>query len=162
MTLRTHAENELRAIGMLDSTDEMNKLTSTQILELIDLFASHGHSGFSAPYAVGLFEKLARFKPLAPLAGDDSEWHEVGEGHWQNKRFSSVFKDADGRAYDIDAVYYTEPNGCSFTRGGNRQYIEFPYTPTQRQVKVNFAGDEISDEEFTRLAAEYDLNRDKD
>jgi hypothetical protein len=159
MTLITHAEHELKAIGMLGSGDEMNEAMSADILELLRTFSEQGHSGFSASYAINLFEKLARFEPLGPLTGEDAEWHDVseasGEPMWQNKRCSHVFKAGDGRAYDIDAVVYREPNGAQFTRGGARHYIEFPYTPKREIVKVDFNGVRVSDEQFAELEKQY-------
>lgn len=160
MSLIAHAENELKAIGMLGSGDEMNEAMSRDVLALLKVFSEQGHSGFSAPYAAGLFAKLAAFQPLSPLSGKDDEWGCVseasGEPMWQNKRAYSVFKGGDGRAYDIDAVVYREPSGAQFTRGGARHYIDFPYTPVRQVIKTNFDGKEISDEEFNALAAKYE------
>ena len=156
MTLLAHAETELKAIGMLDG-DEMNEAMSKNVFELLAVFSKQGHSGFSALYAVGLFEKLARFEPLAPLTGADEEWCCVseasGEPMWQNKRASHVFKGGDGQAYDIQAVIYREPSGATFTRGGSRHYVTFPYSPSRKTVQVDASGKEISDEEFEQLAA---------
>lgn len=163
MSLIDHAKAELRAIGMLGSQDPMNQAMCGDVLALLELFSNQGHSGFSAPYAINLFTKLASYKPLCPLTGADSEWGDVSgpsdEPKWQNKRASHVFKGADGKAYDIDAVVYQEPNGCTFTRGGARHYIEFPYTPTRKLIKVDFDGKEVTDEEFAALSAKYEAEQ---
>jgi hypothetical protein len=136
MSLKEHAEREFAALGW-DSTEEgPNKWMRENILELLETFSKQGHSGSSAPYAIGLFEKLARFEPLGPITGADSEWVEVGEGIWQNARCSHVFKGADGRAYDIDGRIFREPDGSCFTSGDSRVYIEFPYTPKREYVDV--------------------------
>lgn len=160
MSLLAHAETELKAIGMLGSGDEMNEAMSRNVLDLLKMFSEQGHSGFSASYAAGLFEKLAAFQPLAPLTGADDEWGCVseasGEPMWQNKRAFHVFKAGDGRAYDIEAVIYREPSGAQFTRGGARHYIAFPYTPSRKVIKVDFAGREVSDEAFEALARKYE------
>ena len=160
MSLLAHAENELKAIGMLGSGDEMNEAMSSNVLDLLKVFSEQGHSGFSASYAAGLFEKLVRFQPLAPLTGADDEWHDVSEASgkpmWQNIRASHVFKGGDGRAYDIDAVSYREPSGSQFTRGGARDYITFPYTPSRKVIKVDFEGAEVSDEAFESLRQKYE------
>ena len=143
-----HAQNELRAIGMLDSGDEMNQAMAQNILELVEVFSKQGHSGFSANYAVAILSQLLSYKPLAPITGADAEWHDVsdvsGEPMWQNKRASFIFKGADGRAYDIDAVVDEYPDGSRVTRGGERQYIEFPYTPKTDVVMVDEAGEVIA------------------
>lgn len=140
-----HARLEFRAAGWTDEDgnfcDEMQELMCKQVLELLKLFSEHGHSGFSAPYAIQTFSKLASFEPLVPLTGEDWEWNEVGEGIFQNKRCGHVFKQADrfeGKAYDIEAVifweWYTDPetgekSKSHFTSAGSAQPIEFPYTP---------------------------------
>jgi len=119
-------------------------------LKLLDVFSDEGHSGSSAPYAVQLFEKLAMFKPIVPLTGEDWEWHEASEGVFQNKRCSRVFKQADrfnGQAYDIDGIVFYEwserdldpdEEGYPGKRRFKSHYtsrdsmvpITFPYTPT--------------------------------
>ena len=116
------------------------------------MFAEEGHSGSTAPYTVDLFEKLALFKPLVPLTGEDWEWHEVSEymGHkcWQNKRRSSIFKDENGECYDIDgkvfwewAVSYDDdgkPNGKAhrsyYTGRESRVPVTFPYVKPKEPI----------------------------
>lgn len=129
--LRKHAEVELKASGYkLDGTDEpYNKLAADSILELIDVFSSQGHSGFSANYCLHAFGKLAAFEPLGPLTGADDVWAEVDVGMFQNKRCSHVFKDGDGQAYDLNAVVFEEPSGDRFTGRHSRQFVTFPYAP---------------------------------
>lgn len=152
--LHSHALAEFRAAGWTDEDgnykDEMQQAICEHILKLLDVFADEGHSGSSAPYAVGLFEKLAMFKPIVPLTGEDWEWHEASEGVFQNIRCSRVFKQADrfdGQAYDIDGcVFYEwserplEPDEegypgtrrfkSHFTSRESAVPITFPYTPT--------------------------------
>lgn len=113
----------------------MQALMNSRLKELVLLFSTHGHSGFSAPWAVGCLEKLLRFEPLRPLTGEDSEWTEVTDGYWQNKRCSRVFKGSDGRAYDIGGRVFRDSLGC-YTNGNSRVYITFPYTPTTEYVDV--------------------------
>ena len=112
MSLVSHAKAELKSIGMLDSEDEMNTMMCNNIIQLLEVFAEQGHSGFSAPYCINMFTKLASFKPLGPLTGADDEWanvsdHGNGEPWYQNKRCGSVFKDKDG-AYNIDGKVFWE------------------------------------------------------
>src|SRR5262249_2110210 len=82
------------------------------VLELVETFAEQGHSGFSAAWTLGVAKKLMAFEPLSPLTGDDDEWTDIGEMNgspcWQNKRCSHVFKDGDGRAYDIQGRVFRE------------------------------------------------------
>ena len=147
MTLKSHAENELDAIGMTaDSSDDMNQAMREHILRMVDEFSKEGHSGFSASYAVNLLSKLLKYEPLCPLTGEDSEWVDVAEHsngpRWQNKRCSHVFKDPEG-AYDIDGkVFYTwetyedgEKFKSYFTNRDSHVRIEFPYTPVTEYVE---------------------------
>lgn len=133
--LMAHADMELpRPDG-----DEMQSLMNQQLRELVLVFSTHGHSGFSASYAVGALEKLLRFEPLGPLTGEPEEWTEVGAGVFQNRRCSHVFKQADrfdGQAYDIDGRIFREPSGACYTNGNSFVPITFPYTPKREYVEV--------------------------
>ena len=127
--LEEYAKDELRRIGMIDSGEPYNDAVANSILDLIKLFAAQGHSGFTAPYTIQVFRRLASFKPLTPLTGEDDEWSEVEPGCFQNKRYSAVFKKEDGKAYNIEAKIFSEDGGETwFTSRDSREYIEFPYT----------------------------------
>lgn len=134
-----HARRELQALGYnLDEKEEgPNKWVVENIMELLRVFADQGHSGSSAPYVANLFVKLALHEPLCPLTGDDTEWTDVGNNCWQNNRCSHVFKDADGRAYDIDGKIFREPSGACYTNYESRVYITFPYTPSREYIDVD-------------------------
>lgn len=148
--LKKHALAEFRAAGWVDENgkfiDEMQEAICNHVLKLLEVFSSEGHSGSSAPYAINMFEKLAKFEPLVPLTGEDWEWNEVSNGVFQNKRCSHVFKQADrfdGQPYDIDAVvfwsWYTDDNGekfkSYFTNSDSFRAITFPYTPKREYVE---------------------------
>jgi hypothetical protein len=135
---------EFRAAGWVDDKgeycDEMQGMICDHVLKLLDVFADEGHSGSSAPYAVNLFKTLAMFEPIVPLTGEDWEWTLLDYGvdpKWQNKRCGRVFKDADGRAYDIDGIVFYdwfedenhEIHKSHFTSKESRVYVTFPYTP---------------------------------
>ena len=159
MSYATHAKKEFMLAGWMDKDGnfecEMQKLMCDQVLELLEVFASHGHSGSSYGYAVSLFEKLAKFKLITPLTGEDSEWHECGEGTFQNIRLSSVFKDSENKPYDIDGRVYWEwyknEEGevykSHFSKGGDRFYIEFPYEQ-KPAIEVFSPTDEYPNEEL--------------
>jgi len=100
------ARDELERIGLGENCqDPMDQDMRKCILDMIDMFADQGHSGFSANYMISVVTRLMNIKPLGPLTGDDSEWTLVQDDPvlYQNKRYSAVFKDGNGRAYDIDA-----------------------------------------------------------
>lgn len=125
--------------------DRMQALVGENVLDMVALFGLQGHSGFSASYAQRYIEKALRFEPFSPLTGVDSEWGEPFDynGCSQNKRLSRVFRDADGRAYDIEGKVFEEPSGARYTGKNSRVYITFPYTPTTEFVKVDENGEPI-------------------
>ncbi len=134
-----HARHELKLAGWFDDDAFYGDMMGHAVMDMMKLFAMEGHSGMSAGVATSLFSKLSRFEPLVPLTGEDDEWvcHDYGEGsHYQNKRCSHVFKDEDGRAYDIQGKIFREPNGLTYTSRDSRVYVEFPYTPTTEYVDV--------------------------
>ena len=135
------AEQELRLAGydINDTEDGPNRWLAEGTLELLKVFADQGHSGSSAPYAIALFERLASWKPIAPLTGADDEWNEVGTDVWQNCRNSCVFKGADGQAYWSEGRVFWEwlshpeiddgkPYKIHFTSSNSRVNINFPWT----------------------------------
>ena len=134
-----HAKREFLACGYKPieaEEDGPNKWIQENILELLRVFSEQGHSGSSAPYCIAAFKKLAMFEPLGPLTGDAHEWTEVGDGMWQNNRCSRVFKDDDGRPYDIEGRVFREVGGACYTSRDSRVYVEFPYTPKTEYVDV--------------------------
>ena len=132
-----YAKSELKKIGMIDSGEPYNDAVTDSILELIETFSKQGHSGFTAPYTIGTFARLAMFKPLTPLTGEDDEWHETEPGHYQNNRYSAVFKDKDGIAYDIHGKVFTDDGGETwYSSGDSRVNITFPYTVPDKPEHV--------------------------
>lgn len=155
--LLEHARNELKLIGMTeDAADEMNAAITKDILQLIEIFSEQGHSGFSANYCISMFEKLARYETIAPITGEDGEWTDVGnyDGRvvYQNKRASNIFREVSENgnviSYQIDRYIFREPDGATFTRGGedgSRFYItEWPYTPEHEFIDVPFSEEEAA------------------
>jgi hypothetical protein len=142
------AREEFRAAGWMDEhgnfEDGMQEYVCAGVLDLLNVFEKQGHSGTSAPYTLNMFQKLASFKPIAPITGEDWEWSEVCEGStgpmYQNKRCSSVFKDKDG-AWDIDGKVFWEwnvredgsPYKSYYSNGGCHTPVTFPYTPGKRE-----------------------------
>lgn len=132
-----HAEREFEFVW--PEKDEMQDLMKSQLIELLEVFSTHGHSGFSAGYAINCFELLSRYKPLSPLTGGDDEWVEVGSDVYQNKRCGHVFKQTDrfdGQAYDIDGKVFRQADGYCYTSSESFTPIIFPYTPKTEYVDV--------------------------
>ncbi len=138
MSLVDYAKGELKKIGMIDSGEAYNDMATKAILDLIELFDSQGHSGFSAPYVINAFNRLAMFKPLSPLTGEDDEWIDVGDGLFQNKRYSAVFKDKDGTAYNIEGKVFSDDGEVWYTNRDSRVNVTFPYVvPDKPEYLIN-------------------------
>lgn len=138
-----YAKNELKKIGMIDSGEPYNDMAAKDILDLIELFASQNHSNFSAAYVVNAFSRLARFKPLSPLTGEDDEWKDTGHGFLQNKRYSAVFKDKDGTAYNSEGRVFSDDGETWYTCKDSRVNITFPYTVPDKPEYVYKNKEEI-------------------
>lgn len=148
-----YAKEELKRMGMIDSGEPYNDVVAKAILDLIELFASQGHSGFTAPYTVNVFKRLAMYKPLSPLTGEDSEWIEVEPGLYQNKRYSSVFKEKDGKVYNCDGKIFTDDGEVWYVSKDSRIEINFPYiVPDEpEEVYLNKTESEVRDDTHTRI-----------
>lgn len=145
MGLLEHAKQELKYAGYKpidECEDGPNKWIQENVLELIRVFAAQGHSGMSAPYCARTFFTLASYKALSPIAGNDDEWVEVGDGMLQNKRCSALFKNkSDNKPYYIDAIIWQgEDDHDSFNGsvGGvsSRQFAKLPFRPKTFYVDV--------------------------
>ena len=156
-----HAKREFLALGykpIAECEEGPDKWVQQNVLELLGVFAEQGHSGFSAPWVISMFSKLANHEPLCPLTGEDHEWNDTTEygsslTSFQNLRCSRVFKDGDGRAYDIYGIVFehapgTKNEGSCFTgtfsvdgiKYSSRVDVVFPYTPVKKTVLVDDEG----------------------
>lgn len=135
------AKNELKRIQ--HDADGWQDRVDRDVLEILQVFCNQGHSNFSAPYVMSIVQRLSQFKPLTPLTGEDDEWNEVGSGVYQNKRCSTVFKEADGKAYNSEGKIFTDDGGVTwFTNINSRIYIEFPYEVPDKPEKIYLKGAE--------------------
>lgn len=119
--LLQHAWDELNRAGLFtEKGDFYGGMTGRSVMELIETFDKHDHSGMSAGIVIDLFTKLASFQPLSPPTDDPEEWFEHegfgpdGESSlWQNKRKSDAFSADGGKTYrvngDPDTVHTSEP-----------------------------------------------------
>ena len=134
-----HAKREFLALGyepIEKCENDPNKWIQESVLELLKVFGKQGHSGSSALFCAKYFKKLALFEPLSPLTGKDDEWNEIGKNTWQNRRCSHVFKEADGKAYDIEGKVFRDKNGGRYTGKDSRVYVKFPYIPKTEYIDV--------------------------
>lgn len=105
--LVAHARRELAIVNKrAQPGDEYSQEDIDGFLKVIQAFADMGHSGGSAPFAIGIISDLLQFKPLAPLTDDPDEWYFHGEeqwgekgGVWQNRRHGEAFSHDGGKSY---------------------------------------------------------------
>jgi hypothetical protein len=136
--LMAYGRIELRK-QLAEPKDSPDRWMADDLMQMLAVFSAHGHSGFSASYAVSMFTDLARYKPLGPLTGEADEWVDHGDGLFQNKRCGRVFKQPDrfdGQAYDLDGRVFREPNGVCYTNHESMIPVTFPYTPKTEYVDV--------------------------
>lgn len=131
-----YAKTELAKLD--HDEDGIQDLMDECILDLLNIFSKQRHSGFVAYYCLSAFNRLANFKPLTPLTGEDDEWEEVEPELYQNKRYSSVFKRGkDGKAYNINGKVFSDDNGETWYYSKySRIYIDFPYTVPESPEEV--------------------------
>jgi len=123
--------------------DGVQDRMDANILELLEVLSKQGHSNFTANYVLNMFDRLSHFLPLTPLTGEDDEWNEYS----QNKRCPTVFKDADGRAYNSDGKIFSNDGGKTwFTNKDSKVYISFPYMPPRHPEKIILNYEEVKDE----------------
>ena len=98
-SLLQFAKTELRAAGMFDADSDYDGDLGAQVMALMETFCAYGHSGESAAMTLVLFDKLARYLPINPLTGEDSEWEDLQTGEtipvYQNTRCPTVFMQDD-------------------------------------------------------------------
>ena len=102
--------------------DDPDRWIQENVLELLEVFSKQGHSGFSAPYVINLFCKLAEHKTLSPIMCTDDEWGDINkemndnDDVYQNNRCSAVFKNGkNGKPYYLDAIVWRNQKGVTFT-----------------------------------------------
>jgi hypothetical protein len=103
-----HAKYELQKAGLFDADSDYDGELGHGVLALIELFASQGHSMYSAIRTAYLFGELAAYRPLTPITSDPDEWIDRSEISgfpiWQNRRSTSAFsKDGGATWYDVDS-----------------------------------------------------------
>ena len=128
------AEGELNLLlkSCKDSESlKTQKAVNDDILDIIKLFSSQGHSGFSAGYSLNILKRLLDYKPLSAITGDEDEWEQLNYSPdlaYQNKRCTSLFRDEDGKVYHVEASIFSDDNGHTwYNCKESREYVELPY-----------------------------------
>lgn len=127
MSILSRARDELERIRFGEEDTHV-------MMELLEKFLGQWDSGGAVWAVAPIFQRLLAGKPLSPLTGEPDEWMEVktasiGEDPaiWQNRRCSSVFKQARGEAGHIEAYDIDDPD---------RPPITFPYWPEKDRVRA--------------------------
>ena len=116
-------------------SDGMQDWIEKCVLDILELIASQGHSGFSHGYLLTLLIPLLKDKPITPLTGNDWEWDNE-YGLIQNKRCFSVFKDPDGSAYSTEGYAFSDDGGKTYWTGvESRKTITFPCDNKQLETE---------------------------
>lgn len=127
---------------------KMQKVINDNILDVVKVFAEGGHSGFTASYAIPIITKLLKQSFITPLTGDDTEWTEVSEGLYQNKRESSIFKSRDrfdGKPYYLDGKAFSDDGGKTwYTNSDSCVVIEFPLEELPETEYIILKEDDIN------------------
>lgn len=93
---------EVTEDGIPDVLNGYNDFTRKCMLELVEVFAKQGHSGFSASYTIEILYKLLNWQPLTPLTNNPSEWIEHDTDKlWQSKRNPKAFSEDAGQHYTL-------------------------------------------------------------
>lgn len=137
MRLIDYAESELERIPK--DKEGTQEIINQNILDLVKLFSSQGHSGVSGRYVINALSRLLEYKPLNPLTGEDDEWGEPygPDETQQNKRCPSVFRSKKEPPHDIDAIAVSDNGGVSwFYCHLFMKEITFPYLPPVTPEKI--------------------------
>ena len=106
-------EHAKREFALTDTIDPGMREDILKILRLVD---SENYTGVEPHKLLDWVQRALQYYPFSPLTGEDSEWVETDDPNvLQNMRCPTVFKDSNGRTYDIDLM-----DGTS---------ISFPYMP---------------------------------
>jgi hypothetical protein len=92
MSLIEHAKKEL---ALLNNDAAFNEA----MIKAVEAFASYGHSGGSAAYAIPLLNDILQFKNVTPLTNDPKEWLDHGDFTWQSTRNPEAFSSDGGTTY---------------------------------------------------------------
>lgn len=109
-----------------DRGKELQNHINENILDVIKVLESQGHSGMSIEYVKDIICDLIDYKPLTELTGEDWEWKESFDGVKQNIRCPSVFME-NGVARYNNAYVFREPfDDLYFHCNESSKKIEFP------------------------------------
>ena len=125
-------------------SDDMQDWIEKCVLDILDLIANQGHSGFSHDYLLSLLIPLLKGKPITPLTGNDWEWNNE-YSLIQNKRCFSVFKDPDGSAYSTEGYAFSDDGGKTYwTSRESWKTVNFPCNNKQLETEYVILAENIN------------------
>lgn len=131
---------------------EAAELAKKNVMELIKVVDSQGHSGLSIGFVMSLFRTLVRYRPLTALTGSEEEWKDVSDFYGnktsvqQNKRCPSVFRVCNDNttAYNIDGKVFSDDNGESwFSCSASKVPVTFPYDVPETEKIILHSQEDI-------------------
>jgi len=133
---KSYCRSELERAGLFDKDSDYGGMLGKAVMELVETFEKQGHSGFSASTVLQIFQRVASWKPLTPLTGEDDEWGEPLDGLLQNKRDSRIFKEvATGRTFNVEGKVFRKKGESNCWQNKDSQVdIEFPYWPEDPEI----------------------------
>lgn len=128
-------ESDRKKKESMEKDHEYGKMVHESVMKLLELYSRESGSALSAGFILEEFKRLAAFKPLTPLLGDESEWEDCfadsdGTMHQQNKRCPHVFriKGDNSTAEDCEGIAFSTDEGRTwFTNSHSHVKISFPY-----------------------------------
>ena len=107
--------------------DGTQKMINDDIMEIVKVFSSQGHTGFTASYALSIIKRLLDWKPIQPLTGEESEWGTDIDPD-QNNRCTAVFREKG----DTSKAFYL--HGKVFSNDGGKSW----YSNHESRIPVTF------------------------
>lgn len=138
-----YAKRELASLAEAD-----DKTMYNDIMALLELLESQGHSGSSEAYCLDTFIRIANYRGFGPLTGEDDEWVPFCEGLMRNWRAPQVIKDTTtGKAYDTIARVFTKDGKRFYYDDRSKAEITFPYYVPSRPEFVTVEDGEVEETE---------------
>lgn len=132
-----YAYNQLYKAGLFDKDSDYNGDLGKAVIDLITLFSSQGHSGYSADYVRLIFNRLSNFKPINAIENplttqeftDTSDLYSDGTGgHYQSNILFNMFSDDYGKSWFLNLpIPKKDKNGNTFTDYKKVIVKKFPF-----------------------------------
>lgn len=148
--LVVYARNELLRAGFLNSPVKEDAEVADCTMLLMKCMAMYINDTFQYGTTVDLFKRLQKMRPLTPIEDNPEDWEDMteeleGKVLLRHKRCASVFKGADGKAFNVEGMLLIYPNGkkkLDLTKSCT-PIKEFPYIvkepiPTHVDEEGNF------------------------